>query len=76
MSYTCKNCGAEHDSNFCPECGAPHKGLPRRSHAAVVAHNRSCGGGCLISFFILTRSIHRHSFNRLSVWLRYSGLQP
>ena len=23
MSHTCKNCGTEHDSNFCPECGAP-----------------------------------------------------
>ena len=23
MSHTCKNCGVEHDSNFCPECGTP-----------------------------------------------------
>lgn len=53
MSHTCKNCGRDYNGNFCPECGTPHKGLPRRSHAAVVAHNRSCGGGCLISFFIL-----------------------
>ena len=53
MAHTCKNCGRDYNGNFCPECGTPHKGLPRRSHAAVVAHNRSCGGGCLISFFIL-----------------------
>ena len=53
MAHTCKNCGRDYNGNFCPECGTPHKGSSRRSHAAVLAHNRSCGGGCLISFFIL-----------------------
>lgn len=42
MSHTCKNCGTEHDSNFCPECGAPaHVPDPpdpprRRGYGAVM----------------------------------------
>lgn len=53
MAHTCKNCGTEHDGKFCPECGTPYNGSSRRSFSTVWAHNRSCGGGCLISFLIL-----------------------
>ena len=42
MSNICKSCGTEHDSNFCPECGAPaHAPCPpdpprRRGYGAVL----------------------------------------
>lgn len=38
MEHTCKNCGAEYDGNFCPECGTPAAAVTkrRRKYTAVL----------------------------------------